>query len=388
MHACAKHGINATTQHLQRIALLQIDDKYTSRAAKMYKAHLNKLAGAAARSISDDEEEADPRARGITAPAPSHTNSTRQVSEGSSPLSTEFISVAQGKAVSAAYDAERAEAASAVPRAVSLVTPTSATSAYASLGGRKAHVADAKDASGVTLTVSPSGGAPPTPDSTGSGTPPPAVGGGEAIRRPVIVGKASSGPSKLGAKKLGASKLGAGPVVTAATTAPKLGFDDFDKDKDEVAPVTPVTPAPEMNLAKAIKDLELHSKSTAATAAAGRADATPTYSKYANSKSISSDMMYGREDDATVKQAQARLASYGGARAVSSDMVYGESQGSPEGGRYGGRAGSGTGDSMSEFVEKLGSAVGDDVRKMGSALTDKAGKLKDGMSAFMEAIRR
>lgn len=49
--------------------------------------------------------------------------------------------------------------------------------------------------------------------------------------------------------------------------------------------------------------------------------------------------------------------------------------------------GSGSAD-VSEFVEKLGAAVGDDLKRVGAALSVGTSKLAMGMSAFAEALRR
>jgi len=43
---------------------------------------------------------------------------------------------------------------------------------------------------------------------------------------------------------------------------------------------------------------------------------------------------------------------------------------------------------VSEFVEKLGAAVGDDLKRVGNALSVGTSKLAQGMSAFAEALRR
>ena len=47
-----------------------------------------------------------------------------------------------------------------------------------------------------------------------------------------------------------------------------------------------------------------------------------------------------------------------------------------------------TTDGLAEFAEKLGSTVGEDGRRIVAAAMDKAARLKEGMSAFIEAVRR
>lgn len=45
-------------------------------------------------------------------------------------------------------------------------------------------------------------------------------------------------------------------------------------------------------------------------------------------------------------------------------------------------------DGLAEFAEKLGSTVGEDGRRIVAAMADRASRLKDGVSAFLDAVRR
>ena len=47
-----------------------------------------------------------------------------------------------------------------------------------------------------------------------------------------------------------------------------------------------------------------------------------------------------------------------------------------------------TTDGLAEFAEKLGSTVGEDGRRIVAAVADRAARLKEGISAFVEAVRR
>ncbi len=48
----------------------------------------------------------------------------------------------------------------------------------------------------------------------------------------------------------------------------------------------------------------------------------------------------------------------------------------------------GSGGDVTDFVEKIGASVGEDLKRVGEALSQGSSKLREGMSAFAEALRR
>ena len=58
------------------------------------------------------------------------------------------------------------------------------------------------------------------------------------------------------------------------------------------------------------------------------------------------------------------------------------------GGGRGTSSSPGTGADLSEFVEKLGGAVGDDLKKMGASIAGGTTKLREGVGAFLDVLRR
>jgi hypothetical protein len=91
-----------------------------------------------------------------------------------------------------------------------------------------------------------------------------------------------------------------------------------------------------------------------------------------------------------VRAASSRLAALGNARAISSDQVFGSGSGSSYGGSIGG-GGSGRYDSgadLNQFIDQIGSSVGDDMKKVSVAISDSTAKLRDGVSAFLDVMRR
>lgn len=409
----------------------KIDEKYSSRAAKMYRQHLARLlagnsgGGGDDSSAHADDDQDDSRA----SPAPSPTDA---------PLASEFTSSAQTRATAASWAAQEKEAQASAPIHIN------AASAQPTV--TKAFGADGKDGSGVTLDVSAlRSSAPAEAPAPAAGsfvlTPGALIAGGSdasaaaaasssmAAKRPAMTGVAArpggSAVGKLGAKRMGATRVGAS---TSATKGSSGGFDDFDKEKqmnetESIAAAARKVAAEEQNLADALQAVELGIKSgslagvsshSTAASSSSRYGSLQTggspyssmpssstssslpppaggFTKFAGSKGISSDAFFGAEDTDASRTATVRLQAMSGSRSISSSQVFGEEPGSSGGGgggsgRYAGRAGSG-GD-VTDFVEKIGASVGEDLKRVGEALSQGSSKLREGMSAFAEALRR
>jgi hypothetical protein len=431
-------------------AAAQIDEKYGSRAAKMYRAHLAKAAGAATGGggkggDGHSDEEADGWGTGggggarreagsagasaSVAPRASPPALGRGISDSSvssaGPLSSEFLDRSVAKAVSAAFAAEQAESAAQRPVAVrEHEAPPTAAEAYA----MHTHAGHSHAASATVGGGTAAGGvsAPSAPAAigvldvsaiTGDGASPSGEGtstGAGAVKKPIVIGTGAARPGGLGAKKLGATKLGATKLGSTPSSGGSgaaasgggggklsvagFGDDEFAAGTVEVAAApapAPVVAAPTPAAASA----DATRPKLAAAKPSGVDGLSDEYSRFAGAKAISSSQMYTRpEEDEAVRDASARLAAMGSVKAISSDMLFGgggggggargrgesgHSEGS--GGRWASRAGS---EGVSDFVEKLGAAVGDDLRKVGNVVADKAGRLREGMSAFMDAMRR
>jgi len=436
----------------------QIDEKYTSRAAKMYRTHLAKAAGAGGGSgggsgkggdgHSDDEAEthggwgsggvsggggAGRREGAGSSGTPASTGSGggprasppalgRGISDSSvasaGPLSSEFLDRSVAKAVSAAFAAEQAETAAMRPLAVrETEAPATAAEVYAMhthAGHGAGGVSGSVGAGGVTASGPTAIGVLDVSAITGDASSPSGEGvstGAGAVKKPIVIGSAARagglGAKKLGATKLGATKLGT-PAAAAAgatgsiTTTGKLsvagfGDDEFSGGTVEVAAAPPpAAAAPTVAAAPATSEPARPKAAMALSSKPAGDGLSEEYTRFAGAKAISSSQMYSRpEDDDAVREASARLASMGSVKAISSDMLFGggggargrgeSSHSDGSGGRWASRAGS---EGMSDFVEKLGAAVGDDLRKVSTVVADKASRLRDGMSAFMDAMRR
>jgi hypothetical protein len=357
--------------------------------------HQQQHAARAGKLEEDEEESAPLQSQGSAA-----GTAAAGASLGAAPLTSEFMTPAEARALAHEFTRQEQEAAASRPVALhGHPHPPSAAQAAADRDAavavaKKAYGNDGKDNAGIALDISAAlgsvslGPAPlsapaavPVLGRIGAGTSSAGVGSG-------------LGAKKLGASRLGASKLGATPISSVAAAKPVVSFDDFDAEAATPAPAPApapvVVPAPVMAPKVA----------PAAIAASSTASGSGAFTKYAKAKAISSDTFFASETDDATREAAARLHSMTGARAISSDMLYGSGGGrdaydggdsSAYGGagsdRYAVRLGS-AGEGVSEFVEQIGKAAVADLAKVGDALKEKGAKLKEGMGAFLDVLRR
>jgi hypothetical protein len=331
------------------------------------------------------------------------------------PLESEWITPAQSRANMAAAVAEAAAATANTPvredsAAAGDGTPLPGSIRMNEIGhgaGRQAQAsspaAGASAAAGgpsgaALLDVSAARGAAALSSSPAASAAPDA-----AFQRPSVIGGARAG---AGGGKLGAKKLGAVKKVESG------GFGDFDAEAAAAAAApVPVlapapAPAPAASLGSSFSKLDIKGGSSSSSSSSSGGD----FAKYKNSKSISSDMLFGAPSDDQARADSARLASFSSARGISSDAFFGgggagSDAGSGSGGggyggggygggggggggggdRYSGRAGS---EGLGEFMDKLTAGVGEDLRKVADTMKDRASKVKEGLSIIADAVRR
>ena len=376
----------------------------------MYRAHLQKqLTGGSGRPAEEDDADA-----GNTSP-----------NNASAPLTSDWVTPAQSKAVAAAVLAAEEAASLSVPvriegpqassRPVAVlhrgagygVAVTSGASASTLGGGASGGgSAEGLDVSGAQ-TLSGGGGSAAAAASAA------AAGAAAAAPRPVIIStgmplvKSGSSSCKLGAKRLGGARLGSGGGGGG-------GSFDFDaKDAASDAPASPVSAkdaaaAGETGadaLARTLAAMETGTLArgmgsysspgggrSGSGAVPSAATGTSDFSKFKNSKAISSDMLFASGNDERSRADAAKLNAYGDARAISSDMIFGDGggsggggSGSGSGGGRKGRANSG-GEGLSDFMDKLASSVSEDARKIVGSLGERGAKVKEGLGLIAESL--
>jgi hypothetical protein len=366
---------------------MQIDEKYTCRAAKMYRAQLQRSVSGKA----DEEDDIGPATTGSslrplrTSGDDGSGSSTRGSPPSASPvpLASEWLTPAQAKAAAAAVAAAEAQAQAPQLIAIGPSTPA-ALSVPANL-----NAAAVRSGSGVTVMSSAASGAAAAPGADaldvsavlGSNTT--ATAG--AAKRPAVIASSSlssGSSSKLGATKLGAKKLGAAKLGGSGSST---SFDDFEPGSTEapkpaVALSTQVgTARDEAALASALGQLQVGpgSKSFVSSyggssgTASGDKGSNASIDKYKNAKAISSDMLFTTQTEEEKREERSRLANLSGARAISSDQFFNRDRGDSSemgmgmNGRYTGRVGSTASDGLGEFVEKFAVSAADDLRKVG-----------------------
>lgn len=427
---------------------LQIDEKYTSRAARLYKTQLQKLVHGSSSSAGDDED-AEDGAHGSSGgagagsrftggfPVAGSASLTRNISTGSSgspaPLSSEYMTPAQTKALASAIAAEQAQSTVAAPVAIyshpthqqpftSMHGHSPSSAAAASLGsGRKAYGSDGRDTAGIALDVSAilgagsaaatttasSGAAAPAAsssdwDSFGSSSAVPAASAGSSILRkgPILGSSSLSGGSKLGGKKLGGTKLGgmplgasmgagtvgAGATLSVPSSVGAASFEDLEKlaAAEAAAAATAAAAAKaEAEMMRGVSGMKLGSTAPSVTAAVAAATAAATApSSSSSSSSDSSSAVFSKYSSAKGisssmvfgesedSETNQKLQALGSAKAISSDMLYG-----------GGRGRSGTGGSTGEDAYSSYGSGGGYGAGRGRGRTG-----SDGMNEFVEKL--
>jgi hypothetical protein len=365
-----------------------VTEKYTSRAAKLYRAHLMRLANGGQQQ--HDSNFGD------------FGDSLRD-EDGGEGLQTQWTTAAQSKAAMAAVEAEAKEAKArtliSMPETTSeriSVQSSSLTSSSSSIASpAKTTASDKLD---VTCISGTSGTTSVTTNSTSSD---PFGGWGEidtssgssTNNRPKLIGTSigikTSGTSsgKLGAKKLGATRLG-------SSTG---GSGSVDWDKVDDSPPQVIAPAA-LTVAALTKTLgQVDMNGGRSSSSSSSSSATEDFSKFKNAKSISSSMLFDKPTDEQAKSDKARLAMYSSARGISSDAFFGDvssgSSGSGSGGgggggggRFGTRAES-AGEGLADFIDKLGSAVSDDFKKVTEIAKEKARAAREGLSQIADSLR-
>jgi hypothetical protein len=388
-HFFAEKGWNFSSTGSSASAM--VTEKYTSRAAKLYRAHLTRLANGGQQhenSFGSDFGDA------------------LKDDDGGEGLQTQWTTAAQSKAAMAAVEAEAAEAKArtliSVPEASSdrLVAhhntlPSSSSSSAAISSPNKS---DKLDVSCITGSSGPStstggvGGSNPSSSLSSSSDP---FGGWGEIEapsttgsRPKLIGTSigikSSGSGKLGAKKLGATKL-----------STSSGAVDWDKVDETPIPLQVVAPAAVSvaSLTRSLGQVDV-SGGRSSSSSSSSSSASEDFSKFKNAKSISSSMLFDKPTDDQAKSDKARLAMYSSARGISSDAFFGDGSpgqssgggGGGGGGRFGTRADS-AGEGLADFIDKLGSAVSDDFKKVTEIAKEKARAAREGLSQIADSLR-
>jgi ADP-ribosylation factor GTPase-activating protein 2/3 len=377
----------------------KIDEKYNSRAAKMYRNHVNRLAGLQ----SSDSNADDGSLMKIVPPSSSPTFDSNS-GGGFTPLNSEFVTPELARSVAAEVAAEEANAKSSSGIAIHSYSNTTKPR-----GPISSSVAlDVSSNLASSSTVSTAGSAAPASGAT--------LGGLKTSKL---------GASSLAGKKggLGGMKLGASSAASVAKSKPAVAFDDFDSElaanAAEAAAVASKKAAEEADaLANLLKSNSLSgssrnsssfklssssstssslanssssvSKPISSSTSSSASSGSGAFSKYANAKGISSDSFFGNDEaNEEVRAASSRLAALGNARAISSDQVFGS--GSPYSSGSGGGGSSGRYDSggdLNQFIDQIGSSVGDDMKKVSVAISDSTAKLREGVAAFIDVMRR
>jgi ADP-ribosylation factor GTPase-activating protein 2/3 len=368
-----------------------VTEKYTSRAAKLYRAHLMRLANGGQQQ--HDSNFGD------------FGDSLRD-EDGGEGLQTQWTTAAQSKAAMAAVEAEAKEAKArtliSMPETTSeriSVQSSSLTSSSSSSIASPAKTT-ASDKLDVTCISGTSGAASVTTNATPSD---PFGGWGEidtssgssASTRPKLIGTSvgikTSGTSsgKLGAKKLGATRLG--------TSTGGSGSVDWDKVDDSPPQVIAPAALTVAALTKTLGQVDINGGRSSSSSSSS--SATEDFSKFKNAKSISSSMLFDKPTDEQAKSDKARLAMYSSARGISSDAFFGDvssgSSGSGSGGGGGGGGGGGrfgtraesAGEGLADFIDKLGSAVSDDFKKVTELAKEKARAAREGLSQIADSLR-
>jgi hypothetical protein len=379
----------------------QIDEKYTSRAAKMYRAQLHRLLGKEEEADSHD----DFHSHSSSSNAYTTTAGRGDKQPSPTPLSSEWVTPAQAKAAVAAYEAEEQEAHSHEPVAVDPQTPIAVANHVTAVSSRATDGAQGDAELDVGAITGKGAGA-----GAGAGASSASSPSGE-FKRPTIIGVRPAAGGKMGAKKLGAVKVGGAVGVSSSGAA---SF-DFDKDdgSSSSAPASSSATLSADGVAKTLAKMELGELprySTGGGAGAGSASGSGAaskdasgndFSRFKNAKGISSDMLFGGPaNEAQAREDTVRMAQFSSARAISSDAFFGQGEagsgagaGSGGGGGGGGGARYGTGgragsEGLGDFMDKLTSGVGDDLRRVSETVKERASKVKEGLSIIADAMRR
>lgn len=392
-----------------------MDEKYTSRAAKMYRAQLNRLIGI---KSEDDDTPLHGMDTGLEPIRSSSSSSMRNGTQTPTPLASEWVTPAQAKATVAAAEAEAAEANTHNPVAVEPSTPFSSAT---SRGGSSETTTSSSSSSSLpsSTTANIDNNKPnATLDISGAFADPfGSNSSNNSVKRPTIIGTGNSGNRGTGGLglgggggKLGAKKLGAVKVNTSS----------FDFDKEDTPSSTASTSNSSLStdaaMARTFARLDMQSSSSSSSSSLSTTTTSPKvttatnsstasgnnggdFNKFKNAKAISSDMLFNSNNDAQAREDSARLATFSSARGISSDTFFGRgeqetspgrsylggSSSSSNGGRYDGRAGS---EGLGEFVDKLTSAAGDEVKRLAETMKDRASKVKEGLTIIADAVRR